>query len=488
MNKTENKATPNPNDDKKTKFQVINENFKQAKEITDSAVAIHKSLGKPLNSIFGFISKKMNKPTESKGVSNSESFASDQSTQIQTANVYEENRISSDEVTAPQKTELGEQEGQIVTKESKQNDNPLDELEKQFSICKDNPDYDLFAQKMMVANFNVIRTLRSPDKLLGNFSDLILENLLLSYENLHDEKERENFQKNAGLLMHSVVFFLHARIKFLEQGKDDETQNLLECASNDLENAATFFVHLSSAHKLKVGVEGITVAPGVVKASGLTVQSEFDEEKIKNACKCLPKIKSFGFFARLFSLSKKIEAEEKAFGTFLVDLFESFQKYRCVFGSQNRMIAQIVERYGNYIVEKDCFSKDVTSNGLNRLSKQVPDLRKEIPSIPKKPNILRMFIPTLIVETGFIGYADYMIFLSISGSEWATLWGVVTVIASIFVYITLVTGSFALLESRFCDESAMEEYREKEHSCYAEQAKLYYNTLAKTFYDFYDNK
>lgn len=77
MNKTENKATPNPNDDKKTKFQVINENFKQAKEITDSAVAIHKSLGNPLNSIFGFISKKMNKPTESKGVSNSESFASD---------------------------------------------------------------------------------------------------------------------------------------------------------------------------------------------------------------------------------------------------------------------------------------------------------------------------------------------------------------------------------------------------------------------------
>lgn len=95
-----------------------------------------------------------------------------------------------------------------------------------------------------------------------------------------------------------------------------------------------------------------------------------------------------------------------------------------------------------------------------------------------------MFIPTLIVETGLIGYADYMIFSSISDSEWATLWGVVTVIGSIFVYITILAVSYRLEEEFFYNESIMERYQDKEHSSYAKQTKVYYNALAKTFYDF----
>lgn len=175
-------------------------------------------------------------------------------------------------------------------------------------------------------------------------------------------------------------------------------------------------------------------------------------------------------------LKKKIQQEKRTFYLFLVELFENLKKYKFVFGEENRILAQLIERYGKIIVNERLFSKDVVKNGLSIIKKTQPHLAENLPSFPEKPSslIFGCSIFTLIL------FIDFGLFYAIRNSNYFILLVSLIIILSIIIFV----GIYILIDEKFYGDSAKNKWHKEVHKYWIETANIYYKALAKSFYDF----
>lgn len=442
----------------------------------NNAIGTMSSIHEKIRSSLGFVKNNiLNKSTKQKN--SAEDFVGEKygvkESQEKTSNIAE---------TSANKTQHFHEEHHtyenvskdVVKKEPKES--ALETFEKQLQVCSENPEYSDVIKNMIAAELGALKILKSPNSLLlQNFSDLVMEHLLNSYEKIDDEHEKEYFQKNAGLLIRSIINYLQARIVFLE---DEETgvQDLIDNAAEDISSVSYFILGTLTANESKIDVDGLVVSPVGGKSSRISIQPKFNQQSIKNACDELRKIKSFRIFARMFLAGKKIQQEKETFYSFLAELFESLRKYRNVFGENNRILAQLIERYGKIIAEEFSFSEDAVRNGLNKLIEKQPSIEDEIPKFPREPSAVR----TALIVMGVTLLIDVVLIYAIRNVSLFILWTILIIVVSIIIFVI----AFKFADEEYSDDYAHRDWREKVNAWWINAANIYYKALAKSFYDF----
>lgn len=469
------KPVANETTDKKVPFwKKVNDGMDGAKKAIDSGKAINENLGNPLkilkDSLFSVFRKSKEEEIKKDNQENVSATLDQKIVKSSDAEKPIED-FDKNEVESVDENSLNDAPDEKNSKKS-----AFELFEKQLQVCSENPLYSDSVKNLVVAELGMFKILKSPNcLLLQNFSDLVMEHLLLSFENIEDENDKKNFQKNAGLLIRSIVNYLQARIAYLE---DDSVgaQDLVDSACSDITSISKFILGILTSNKTKIDIEGLAFTPVAGKVSKISIEPEFDYESIKNACDELKKIKSFGFFARLFLARKKIQQEKEIFYSFLAGLFENLRKYRYVFGCENRILSQLVERYGSIIAEEGVFSEDDVMDGFWKIVEIDPLLMNEYPKYPRRkpfyiPLIVVLFL-TIILDSGII-YA-------IRDTSFFVLLTILTIIISVIIaYFVL-----QFIDEVYYGEMANNEWREKVNNFYKEVACVYYKGLAKIFYDF----
>ncbi len=460
----ESKPVANETADKNVPFwKKVNDGMDGAKKAIDSGISINKRLGNPIGVIAGILGKF--KKIETKN----DEHAVEKEPSEKGANRVEKNFATSEDFIkeTDEKQVLDEGASKEILTENRKDQSAIELLESQLQACSKNPSYDEAVKNMLLAELRTLRVLKSPNRLqLENFSDLIMEKLSASYECFCDDQDRQNFQKIAGLLIRSIINYLQARIAFLENDKEDIIRNFVDDAADSFRSASVSVLRMVAAAKLNVANAGPM----------LNVQLEFDQNSINKACEELKNSKqSFGFFAKIFFKDKKIKQEKEIFHSFLAELFESLRKYKKIFGTDNRSLAQLIERYGSIIAKEYCFSEEKINEGLEKIKMERPDLIKNVPKIPPKFSfaffVVIVLVMTILVDCG-VAYA-------IRNVDYYVLVMVLVVVVSIIALGVVLR--FA------CDElfdGSENIWDEKRKECMKKRADFYYKALAKMFYNF----
>ena len=455
-------------ENKMSLLKKINSTMDDVNKVVDAGKSLNKKLGSPLDMLKN---KFFSKPKKTQDCSEKNESAQ----KIQNNGISIDESSLDTENTIPT-SKVNDCESNVDAVKTEKKKTALDLFESQLRISSENPSYGLAVKKLMSAELGTLRLLQSPNALLlQNFSDLVMEHLLISYENIDDSFNRVNFQRNAGLLIRSIVNYLQARIAFLED-EDVGVQDLIDNASNDIASVSYFVLGMLSSTKSEINADGIVVSPVGGKASKLSVSLEFDKENIKNACDELRKIKCFGIFTKIFLANKKIKQEKKKFYSFLADLFENLNKYRFVFGDDNRIVSQLIERYGSLIAEEECFSRDVIIKGMEKITESQPSIVHDQPPFPQKRSFS---IPACILSLIVILF-DAGIIYAITDVHYFILLTILIVILSIII----LSCSLMFIYNNFYGDDAEQEWLEKVDAYWRDLASFYYKALAKTFYDF----
>lgn len=461
---------------KKASFwDKANDNLEGVNKVIDSGKKINENLGNPL----GFVAKGvLNKLKKLKQKDNGD--YSVEKKHIDAASKYENIDVTETICSANEgKENLTLCEERISEISKTESDKPAIELlEKQLQVCSENPSYDDAVREMITAELGTLKMLKSADaSLMHNFDNLVLEHLRISYENINDENNQKNFRKNAGLLIHSLVSYLQARIVYLEN-KKDSAQDFVNCACDDLGKVSYFILGSLTANETKVDVEGITVSSGVGKIDKLSISPQFNQQTIKNACDELRKIKSFGILTRLFYAKTEIRKEKENFYLFLAELFENVKKYRKIFGDDNRLLSQLIEHYGSIIAKEHCFSEEKINEDIYRMKAERPDLIKKIPRMPLKFSFAS-FVVIVLVATFLV---DCGVVYAIRNIDYFVLVMVLVIILSI-----IISGAILGFACNELFDDAEDKWNERKKECMEKRAELYYKGLAKMFYDFDKN-
>lgn len=457
------KSGPNDAAEKKVPFwKKVNDAMDGAKKAVDTGMSINERLGNPIGVIAGALSKFTKAETKNDAKTSNEEKLSQGETNFATSedviNDVDEKQASNEETSK-----------EILTKNGK-DQSAVELLESQLQACSKNPSYDEAVKNMLLAELKTLRVLKTPNSLqLQNFSDLIMEDLSLSYEYFCDNQDRQNFQKIAGLLIRSIINYLQARIAFLENDKEDIIQNFVDDAADSFRSATISALRMVFAAKLNVTNAGPM----------LNAQLEFDQNSINNACEELKNSKqSFGFLTKLFIKGKKIKQEKKIFYSFLAELFESLRKYKKIFGTDNRGLAQIVERYGSEIAKEHCFSEEKINEGIGWMKVDQPDLIKKVPRMPLKFTFAS-FIVVVLVATFLV---DCGVVYAIRNIDYFVLVMVLVIILSI-----IISGAILGFACNELFDDTEDKWNERKKVCMEKRAELYYKALAKMFYDFDKN-
>lgn len=459
--------------EKKAPFwQRVNETMNGINNAIGTMSSIHEKIRSPL----GFVKNNiLNKSTKQKN--SDEDFVGEKygvkESQEKTSNIAETSANKTQHFHEKHHTYENVSKD-VVKKEPKES--ALETFENQLQVCSENPEYSDAIKNMIAAELGALKLLKSPNTLLlQNFNDLVMEHLLVSYENMENEHEKEKFQKNAGLLIRSIINYLQARIAFLEDEKTG-VQDLIDNAAEDIGSVSYFILGTLTSNESKIDIDDLAISPIGGKASRISFQPKFNQQSIKNACDELRKIKAFGIFTRMFFAGKKIQREKETFYSFLAELFESLRKYRNVFGENNRILAQLIERYGKIIAEELSFSEDVVRNGLNKLIEKQPSIADELPKFPREPSVIRVaiisFIITLIV--------DFILIYAIKDFSYFILLTVLIVVISIAILCFIIN----FVSDEYSNKYTQQDWQEKVNACWIETANIYYKALAKSFYDF----
>ncbi len=456
------KSGPNDAAEKKVPFwKKVNDAMDGAKKAVDTGMSINERLGNPIGVIAGALSKFTKAETKNDAKTSNEENLSQGETNFATSedviNDVDEKQASNEETSK-----------EILTKNGKDL-SAVELLESQLQACSKNPSYDEAIKNMLLAELKTLRVLKTPNNLqLQNFSDLIMEDLSSSYEYFCDNQDRQNFQKIAGLLIRSIINYLQARIAFLENDKEDIIQNFVDDAADSFRSATISALRMVFAAKLNVTNAGPM----------LNAQLEFDQNSINNACEELKNSKrSFSFLTKLFFKDKK-KQEKMIFYSFLAELFESLRKYKKIFGTDNRGLSQIVERYGSIIAKEHCFSEEKINEGIDRMKAERPDLIKRFPRMPLKFSFAS-FIVIVLVATFMV---DCGVVYAIRDIDYFVLVMVLIIILSIIIACSIL--GFA---SNELFDDADDKWNERKKVCMEKRAGLYYKALAKMFYDFDKN-
>ena len=456
-------------------WDKANDNLEGVNKVIDSGKRINENLGNPL----GFVAKGvLNKLKKLKQKDNGD--YSVEKKHIDAASKYENIDVTETTCSANEgKENLALCEERISDVSKTESDKPAIELlEKQLQVCSENPSYDDAVREMISAELGTLKMLKSADpSLLHNFNNLVLEHLRISYESTNDENNQKNFQENAGLMIHSLVSYLQARIVYLEN-KKESAQDLVNYACDDLGKVSYFILGSLTANETKVDVEGITISAGVGKINKVSISPQFNQQTIKNACDELRKIKSFGIITRLLFADVKIREEKRKFYSFLAELFENVNKYRKIFGDDNRLLSQLIEHYGSIIAKEHCFSEEKINEGIGRIKVDRPDLIKKIPRMPLKFTFAS-FVVIVLVATFLV---DCGVVYAIRNIDYFALVMVLVIILSI-----IISGAVLGFACNELFDDTEDKWNERKKVCMEKRTELYYKTLAKTFYDFDKN-
>ena len=158
------------------------------------------------------------------------------------------------------------------------------------------------------------------------------------------------------------------------------------------------------------------------------------------------------------------------------NLFENLNKYRFVFGDDNRIVSQLIERYGSLIAEEECFSRDVIIKGMEKITESQPSIVHDQPPFPQK----RSFSFPACILSLIVILLDAGIIYAITDVHYFILLTILIVILSIII----LSCSLMFIYNNFYGDDAEQEWLEKVDAYWRDLASFYYKALAKTFYDF----
>lgn len=175
----------------------------------------------------------------------------------------------------------------------------------------------------LAANIQVLKFVSSPELIASNY-DLIFANIGKALKSSRNEFEKNQIRERGTVMIHNMMFFMNAKLKFAQDRNKEEARQLLADGSKMLANSVTQLMSASPA--------GASMK--VVLASTVTNFFQVDNS-------------GGGFFERVISWWNKEqdnENKEREFNTSLQLLFEKLERFKNMIGKSD-MISGMIDTY-----------------------------------------------------------------------------------------------------------------------------------------------
>lgn len=461
-NKNDNSLSTTPsasgNDNNKSKLKSTSEAIHDVKDIVETAISIHEKLGSPIKKGFGFLSqkigKKNNESTKEKKYSEENKLLELEQSGIGNNAVLKEEQ-SHTQVTEENKSkELIESSTEIVVNDK---DDPFTQLETLLSPTNIGESHEKALAKAIEAQLKVLSVVKTPTLLSSNYN-LILSALNDSIALSTSEEEREKFRRNAGLMLHSLVFFQEAQLSYEEKNHDKESEALLEIAANELQESVT----------------SVALAAVPVIGQGAAMKKIVMKVAVEKACSGIRNTNFMAKFLQLLFKKKKLEQQRRDFYLFLVSAFDKLNRYKKNFGKNQLVLSEMIIDYKSKIIP---YTEDKT-NELKILAEDNEKILIEKPKGRSEPG--SGFVSKLIVVLStigvIVGFDGYLIQNYYNQSP-----AFVTLLSLSICFVMLVFDIVATWRINKSVKKAKREYKEYQKEYQKEIADYYYSKLAEHF-------
>lgn len=447
---SENKETKGKSDT--TKLKDASEAIHDVKNIVETAKSIHETLGNPLTKGFGFLSSKIGKRTnnttceKNSFVGNEDSKSIQEDVESQSIKVTEQKTLI-EPTTRDASTE-------IVVNDK---DDPFTQLESILSPTNIGETHEKALAKAIEAQLKVLSVVKTPT-LLSSCYNTILAALNDSITLVRTEEEKENHRRNAGLMLHSLVFFQEAQLSYEEKNHDKESEELLNIAANELQESVT----------------SVALAAIPYVGQGAVVKKIVMKVAIEKACSGIKNTNFMARFLQFLFKKKNLEQQRKDFYTFLISAFDKLNRYKKNFGTNQFILAEMIRDYKDKIIP---YAGDKT-NELKFLAKDDEKIWSNRPQCSAEPGngfTLKLLIILLTIGA-IIGIDGYLIQNYYDQSP-----ALITLIALAICFVMLV---FDIVASRRINRSvkrAKRKYAAYKKEFQKEYADYYYSKLADQF-------
>jgi BarA-like signal transduction histidine kinase len=204
------------------------------------------------------------------------------------------------------------------------------QLSAYLTTVKNAQDSDSALAAALNAQLQVLSIINSPLLTLSAY-DLILESLNSAVEKAENAQQKKEFQRNAAIMTNSIIFFLDARLYWENDKWNQEGLELLK--------KGCMLVSESTIALLQMLVKTGTGVGMLSDKLGMQMYTNL----IRN---------TGDFFAKLFDFlgkEKRINKYREEFYSFLLYVFDKFQRYRDVYGAQV-LLTELILRYKDTLV------------------------------------------------------------------------------------------------------------------------------------------
>lgn len=435
-------------EEKKSFSKRLAEGANNFKDVSESLKSISENLGNPINKLSSFFTKKKNTTTPKEEKTNN-SFVEDKASHLP-AN----ESVLSVEITSKEKNEEPSQEILVRTDED-----PFTQLEDVLNPVNIGEKHDKALTKAIESQLKILSVIRTPT-LLGQTYNLILSAINDSITLAQTKEEKENYQRNAGLMLHSLVFFQEAQLSYEENNHNKESEQLLDMAVDELQQSVTSVALCA----ITGGIGGAAVAAKKISAKIV----------IEKACLGIKNSNFISHFFKHLFKKKQLEQQRKEFYHFLVAVFDKLNRYRKNFGNNQIILAEMINDYREKIIED---AGDKTEE-LKRLAEQNGEILNYMPVLPSEPSkgVFAKAVSVVIPLVVMLGVDGYMIQNYFSQSP------ILVTLASVAVCIVM---AIALIVSLWTVNGKIKrrqtDYQNEITKYHREVADYYYKTLADFF-------
>ena len=373
-------ATNEQKEEQKAPFtKRLAEGANNIKDVSASLKSINENLGNPISKLSSLFTKKKNKITP-KEEKMSNSFIEDDSSNQPKEDPTINTEISSEE----NKNEELSQEIIVRTDED-----PFTQLEDVLNPINIGEKHDKALAKAIESQLKILTVIRTPT-LLGQTYNLILSAINDSITLAQTKEEKENYQRNAGLMLHSLVFFQEAQLSYEENNHNKESEQLLDMAVNELQESVTSVALCAITGGGSVAAKKIATKIVIEKACTGIKDSNF----IKH------------FFKYLFK-KKQLEQQRKEFYRFLIIAFDKLNRYHDNFGDNQLILAEMINDYKDKLI----VDAEDKMQEIKLLEKRNKGVLKNVPTPPPKPGngAFAKFIVILVTIAAMAGIDWYLI-------------------------------------------------------------------------------
>ena len=433
-------------DEKKASFSKrLAEGANNFKDVSASLKSINENLGNPINKLSSLFAKKKDvaMPKEEKP---NNSFIEDNAS-----------NLSADESVLSTAITLKEDVNEDPSKEVvRTNEDPFAQLEGVLNPINIGEQHDKALTKAIESQLKILAVIKTPT-LLGQTYNLILSAINDSITLAQTKEEKENYQRNAGLMLHSLVFFQEAQLSYEENNHNKESEQLLDMAVNELQESVT-----------SVALCAIT-GGGAVAAKKIATKIV-----IEKACTGIKDSNFIKHFFKYLFKKKQLEQQRKEFYHFLIIAFDKLNRYHDNFGDNQLLLAEMINDY------------------RDKLIVDAEDKTQEIKLLEKRNKDILMNMPTPPLKPGNGGPAKKIVILitiiAMAGIDWYLIRNfydqspILVTLASIFVCFVMIVMNIGMSWSI----SRNVKKNKKEYECkmidYRKNlADYYYRMLAESF-------